>query len=149
MTYKEVTGDIFKDTTGHEAYMQCIGADFAMNKGIAEQFNERFDTRNLLIKRHHNNLAMTWDKEPEGFCIVEPRHKVYCLVINRDCWDKPGYNNMRKALRSAAKECIADGVSELRIPRVSYGFDQLEWENISQIIQKEFEHTLIDITVYF
>ena len=48
MTYKEEVRDLFSVPDDYY-FVQCISADFGMGKGIAVEFNKRFDTKNKLI----------------------------------------------------------------------------------------------------
>ena len=47
MKYIEEYRDLFS-VPDDVYFVQCISADFAMGKGIAVQFNQRFDTKNKI-----------------------------------------------------------------------------------------------------
>ena len=50
MIYKEEVRDLFSVPDDYY-FAQCISADFTMGKGIAVEFNKRFDMKNKLRKK--------------------------------------------------------------------------------------------------
>ena len=51
MNYEEKRKDLF--SVSNEYYLaHCISADFALGKGIAVEFNKRFDMRNRLLNKY-------------------------------------------------------------------------------------------------
>ncbi len=153
MMYKEETRDLFSINEESECrpfcYVQCISADFAMGKGIAAEFNRRFNTKTALICEKGKNVLDKWDDmkpDERGMCLKT--YNTFNLVIKRNYWDKPTYKTMQNALYSL-KEKLKEypDIKMLAMPLIGCGLDRLKWEKVSEIIQDTFFDTDIEIIV--
>lgn len=146
MIYNEVDKDLF--SVPEEYYFaQCISADYAMGKGIAKQFNERFQTKRKLCDKHGNGVFF-WDNTPlthRGYCIKVDR--VFCLVTKRNYYDKPTLLTIRNALLSMKELTCNFHISQIAIPRIGCGLDRLQWKDVSGIIIDVFRYTNVEILV--
>ena len=141
----EVNGDLF--SVSDEYYLaHCISADFGMGKGIAVEFNKRFDMKKILVKKYIS-FVKTWDsKLPKGYCILEGR--VFNLITKRNYWNKPTYDSVQEALIVMKKICDMNNIKKIAMPKIASGLDGLDWELVKQIVDKTFEDTDIEILVY-
>lgn len=128
-------------------YCQCISADFAMGKGIAVQFNKKYDVKNVL-KKAHGDRIQAWDlsgNPDHGECIVcEP---VMNLVTKRNYWDKPGLANLRNALMAMRTACSDLMVKRLAMPKIGCGLDRLDWPDVEKLILEIFGDMDMEIVV--
>lgn len=62
MEYKEEKKDLF-DVSDDYFLAHCISADFGMGKGIAVEFNKRFNLKNELMREYNKNAIFLWDKK--------------------------------------------------------------------------------------
>ena len=66
MVYREEIGDLF--LMPEKYYLaHCISVDFALGKGIAVEFNKRFEMKNKLLQKYSKYL----EEYDRGDCILE------------------------------------------------------------------------------
>lgn len=126
---------------------QCISADFGMGKGIAVEFNKRFDMKNKLKKKYGSRIS-EWDKNPvsaKGECILEG--KVFNLITKREYFNKPVYAELTSALIDMRDIAEKEGISKIAMPRIGCGLDRLNWIRVEYLIKKIFEKTDVEILV--
>ena len=140
MTCGEENRDLF--SVPEEYHLaHCISADFALGKGIALQFNQRFDLKRRLRENHPGYL----ERFPGGDCILEGR--VLNLVTKRRYFHKPTIDTMRAALEQMRAICGEAGILHLAMPMIGAGLDRLLWEEVSAQIKSVFRETDVDILV--
>lgn len=144
MTYREECRDLF--TVGAEYYLvQCISADFAMGKGIAVEFNKRYNMKQNLKVKYPYYLE-SW-QIGYGDCILEG--KVLNLVTKERYYQKPTYGTITKAINKMAIICREKGIKAIAMPLIGCGLDKLEWSRVSEIIKGAFKEMEIDIVVCY
>ena len=151
MIYKEEKRDLFSvDKTYYLAH--CISADFGMGKGIAVEFNRRFNTKNKLFEMFAGDVTHAWDKngengEPQGVCFKVDR--VLNLITKRNYWMKPTYKTFKEAIISM-KEIVSDyHINKIAMPIIGCGLDKLEWSKVSEIIKNVFNDMDIEILICY
>lgn len=144
MIYKEEIKDLF--SVSNEYYLvQCISADFAMGKGIAVEFNKRFNTKNLL-KAHYPRYFLDWDSRGRsGDCILEG--KVFNLITKKYYYNKPTLYSISFALKTMKDICEEENINKIAMPLIGCGLDKLSWDKVSKIIKVIFKYTDIEILV--
>lgn len=144
MRYQEIVQDLF--SVPEEYYFaQCISADFAMGKGIALEFNKHFQIKKHL-KQTYPNYLQTWKEQHLQYdCILE--NKVFNLITKQHWRSKPTYQTLQGALRQMKAICLEKKILKLAMPLIGCGLDGLEWEQVSEMIQKIFSDTQIDILI--
>lgn len=144
MTYREEAGDLFAVPEDY-CLAHCISADFAMGKGIAVEFNRRFDMKNKL-KAHYPDYLDQWQREKKrSGCILAGR--VFNLITKERYFQKPTYETLRGALECMKALCVQKGVRRAAMPVIGCGLDRLAWEQVSAVIQDVFSDTGIEILV--
>lgn len=148
MIYKEENRDLF--TVPDDYYLaQCISADFAMGKGIAMEFNRRFDLKRKL-KAKYPDFVDEWDYHDDlttanGFCKLEGR--VFNLITKRNYWQKPTYRTLRAALSQMHDIAVNNKISKIAMPVIGCGLDKLRWDIVSEMIKKEYVDTDVEILI--
>ena len=138
MTYREVYGDLFNvDKKYYLAH--CISADFALGKGIAVEFNKRYDMK----KKLHNQFIVNDDCWPTCYMI----DNVFNLVTKEKYWHKPTYQTLRGALVDMRKHIERYDIKYVAMPMIGSGLDRLEWLKVSEIIKDVFKNTDVEILV--
>lgn len=145
MIYKEEVRDLFSVPDDYY-FVQCISGDFAMGKGIAVEFNKRFDTKNQLQKNYaslfrRNNWSIIKSME----CLLEGR--VFNLVTKFRYYEKPTYQSMTDSLKRMKVICEARNIHKIAMPTIGCGLDRLQWDKVSEIIKEVFEDSDIEILV--
>lgn len=152
MEYREQYGNLFTASTKC-LLAHCIGADFALGAGIANEFRSRFNVRRELLatgKQSH------W--EGHGYCILtgsfdekaggKARWIVGNLVTKQRSYGKPTYESLREALEEFRNCAVSMEYREIAMPKIGCGLDGLEWSKVSKMIQDVFKDTNLTITVY-
>ena len=140
MTYKEEVRDLF--TVPNEYYLaHCISADFALGKGIAVEFNKRFDMKRKLQSKYPDYLNNWY----QGDCVLEGR--VLNLVTKEKYFHKPTYDSLKNALIYCRLLCLDNFIDKLAMPVIGCGLDRLQWDKVSEIIKEVFNDTPIEILV--
>lgn len=136
MNLTEVQGDIFL-APYDSRFVQCISADYVMGKGIATQFNERFNTKQRILERY----------EPEeifrsGYCVFDGLI-TYCLVTKGKYYQKPTYKSLEEALiylRDNWLSQLTDNEIVISSPKIGCGLDQLNWNKVKDLIINTFAY---------
>jgi O-acetyl-ADP-ribose deacetylase (regulator of RNase III) len=137
MVYYEIHGDLFEVDSKY--YLcHCISADFALGKGIAVEFNKRFNMRNKL----HNQYLVNSDYP---VCLMVDN--VFNLVTKEKYWHKPTYNTLRRALVDMRNHIERYEIKYLAMPTIGSGLDRLDWIRVSEMIKEVFCNTDIEILV--
>jgi len=127
-------------SVGEEYYLaHCISADFGMSKGIAVEFNNRFDMKNKLT----NKYGFEWDGN--GYCILED--KVFNLITKPNYWLKPDYDTLKQALVSMKEISLSKGINQIAMPMIGCGLDRLSKTGVLHKIAEVFNDTSIDILI--
>lgn len=144
MNYTEVNGDLFD--FADKAYLaHCISADFALGKGIAVEFRNRYNMQQELFKRYPNYLNNYIAYKVKGQCL--PVGTIMNLVTKERYWNKPTYKSLREALGSLHDLAIKYNMQTIAMPLIGCGLDRLEWPKVSRIIQDIFSDTECNIIV--
>lgn len=144
MTYTEREGDLF-DYGGERCLVHCISADFALGKGIAAEFQRRFQTKDRLRERYKDYLSRYREEKLLGDCL--PVDGVMNLVTKERYWGKPTYQSMEAALQALKRLCRQEGIEGLAMPCIGCGLDRLAWGKVSAMIREVFSDTACDILV--
>ena len=78
---------------------------------------------------------------------MNDRH-VFYLVTKERYFNKPTMESLEASLRRMRDLCTQHHVRRLAMPRIGCGLDQLEWNQVSQLIQQIFKDDDIEITIY-
>lgn len=149
MTYKEEIKDLF--SVSEDYYLaHCISADFGMGKGIAVEFNKRFDMKHKLMNMFAGNVTRAWDYngregEAQGACFKVGR--VLNLVTKRNCWQKPTYETLEQALFSMRDTILRRQIKKIAMPVIGCGLDRLEWSKVSKLLEDVLGDLDIEILV--
>ena len=134
-----VQGNLF-DAPQNSVFVQCISADFAMGKGIAVEFNKRFNVKRKITAAYPCN---NWNCH--GYCL--PCGNTMELVTKEHYWGKPTPRTLRESLVDL-KNKLSPEQTFLVMPKIGCGLDRLEWTEVEKMIREVFSDTCVQITVY-
>lgn len=140
MILKEEKRDLFSVTNDYY-FAHCISSDLGMGKGIAVEFNNRFNMKNKLLQKYTYNWCGV------GYCIREGR--VLNLITKDRYWNKPTYKTIEDSILRMKQEMILSGIKKIAIPKIGCGLDILEWINVKKIIMNIFEDMDVEILVCY
>lgn len=135
----EVKGNLF-DADESFSLVHCVSKDFAMGKGIALEFKNRFG-RVEELKRQNARIGGM------AYIPVGRRYIVY-LVTKEKYFHKPTYESLRSSLINLKDFCLANRIPDLAMPKIGCGLDQLHWENVLPLIQEIFSPAPTRIAIY-
>lgn len=147
MIYREEIRDLF--SIPNDYYLaHCISADFALGKGIAVEFDKRFNMKQKLkdqfndfVDEYKNNYKY----ELYGECILIDR--VLNLVTKERYYHKPTYKSIKQALEMMQIVCVVNNIHKVAMPKIGCGLDKLKWDKVSEIVKDVFKDTDIEILV--
>ncbi|MDE6036180.1 MAG: macro domain-containing protein [Ruminococcus sp.] len=133
MTYHEEIRDLF--SVPEDYYLvHCVSADFVLGKGIALEFNKRFD-----MKKKLRNSGQS------GNCILIDR--VFNLVTKKTWRNKPTMDSVIESLYGLKKQVTEKNIRKIAMPHIACGLDGLDWETVSEQVRNIFSDTDIEIMV--
>lgn len=144
MVYREEAMDLF-DVSDDYFLAHCISADFALGRGIAVEFNKRFNMKNSLLRQYPWYLKNYINGRVGGDCLRIGR--VLNLVTKEYCYQKPTLGTMWAALRKMKEVCLQDNIRKVAMPMIGSGLDRLKWYDVSATIKDMFRDTDIEILV--
>lgn len=144
LLYREEIKDLFT-TTNDYYFAHCISADFAMGKGIAIEFNKRFNMKNKLKSKYPDFLEYYKNNSLSGTCILEDR--VFNLITKERYFHKPTYESMQESLNIMKSLCIKNNIKKVAMPTIGCGLDRLNWDTVSSMLIDIFKDTNIEILV--
>jgi O-acetyl-ADP-ribose deacetylase (regulator of RNase III) len=89
-----------------------------------------------------------WIGVGEVAILLDSSRSIFYLVTKQRYFHKPTYDTLRDTLKELCHLCTTHAITELAMPRIGCGLDQLQWQKVKEMIIQEFQHTPIQITVY-
>jgi len=132
-------GDLFQ-VNENVSLAHCVSTDMEMSKGIAVEFKKRFSRVDELLS-HHPRIG-------KCYYLFEKQRIIFYLVTKPKYYHKPSYRSLEESLRNLRDLCERFNISELAMPKIGCGLDQLDWGITSRIIDQVFENSSIKLTVY-
>lgn len=139
----ETPGNLF-DYENDYALAHCISADFALKTGIAKAFQDRYSTRDELMRLFPHRQ---WTGK--GYCLLTNNEKVFNLVVKGAYFEKPSLITVKAALAHMKEIAEEKGIWKIAMPRIGYGYDGLEWQDIKDEIMDMFAGTDFDIRIVY
>lgn len=139
MNYQEVKKDLF---TVDDSYSlaHCISQDYAMGKGIAKAFQDRFPLMKKALEKKRTAIG--------HIATYQDGDRFILNIVTKECyWHKPTRQSFDYSIRSLKHVCEVKGIKRLAIPLIGAGLDRLKWEDNRAVIQEIFADTDIDILV--
>jgi O-acetyl-ADP-ribose deacetylase (regulator of RNase III) len=89
------------------------------------------------------------DVQIGGCAYLNPKDRyVFYLVTKERYFHKPTMSSLESSLRAMRELCIEKNVRRLAMPRIGCGLDKLDWDKVSELIQRVFHNDDIEITIY-
>lgn len=137
MNYIEEQGDLFT-VPKHYYLAHCISSDAAMGRGIAVEFNKRYDMKRKVLR--HPEMTRKYPT-----CILEGR--VFNLITKGKYHEKPTYETLHHSL--LVMKAIAEDrdIKNIAMPAIGAGLDKLEWNKVRVMVENIFEDSNINILI--
>ena len=131
-------GDLLKAQT---SLAHCVGADLKMFAGIAKLFKQKFGRIDELEKMNCKvgQVAVLKDKG----------RYIYNLITKRRYNDLPTYDTLKESLVEMKEHMEANDVTEVSLPKIGCGRNQLRWDEVRKIIKDVFQDTNIRVNILY
>ena len=139
MIYNEIKKNIFTMPDNY-TFVHCISADAEMSKGIAVEFNKRFD---LVMTKQLAKLGYLY----VGDATLDAHSRVISLVTKVKYSDKPTYATLQASLNEMLEIVSSHSLKHIAMPRIGCGLDRLSWGKVREMILNTFDKLDIEITV--
>jgi len=130
-------GDLMASTN---SMAHCVSQDLKMGKGIAVLFKKKFG--------QVDELKTQCKIVGEVAVLQSGSQFIYYLITKKNYWDKPTYAKLHSTLICMHDHMVANGVSEISMPRIGCGLDRLKWDLVLKTLFTVFRKTNITITVH-
>jgi O-acetyl-ADP-ribose deacetylase (regulator of RNase III) len=138
MPVEYVSGDLFADRFGAEAFGHGCNCAGSMGAGIAVGFKERYPA---MFEEYRRRCKA---KPPEftlgGVFLWQEEGKP--AVFNLGTQPRPGrgatYEAVEAALRAMREAADAGGIRSIAVPRIAAGYGGLSWKKVRAVIDRVF-----------
>ena len=139
MPIEFVSGDLFANAHGVEAFAHGCNCQGSMGAGVAKGFRERYPTMyeqfrsRCKAEPRQFNLGDAWLWKEEG------KTSVFNLGTQEKFWHaRASYEAVEQALTAMRDLADAEGIADIAIPRIGVGYGGLSWKKIRVIVERVF-----------
>ena len=137
----ETYGDIFAQCPPHIPLVHCVSLDMKMSKGIAKVFKHKFGNVSFLKTQVHS-VGQVATLNFEG-------RFIFYMATKRHFFGKPTYASLAKSLLTLKASMERLGLTQLAMPRISTGLDNLQWPIVKELVTEIFFDSNITIYVFY
>lgn len=141
---RQVRMDLF-DVPEDYYLAHCISSDFALGRGIAVEFCNRFATKQKLLQNFPEYHDKFINSQSLGGCLIVDR--VINLITKEYYYNKPTLASMRSSLEECKKICLEREITKIAMPTIGCGLDRLNWDDVYEIICNVFVDSGIEILI--
>ena len=137
----ETYGDIFAQCPPHIPLVHCVSLDLKMSKGIASVFKRKFGNVPFLKAQVHS-VGQVATLNYEG-------RFIFYMATKRHFFCKPTYVSLAKSLLTLKVSMERLGLTQLAMPRISTGLDNLQWPIVKELVTESFFDSNVTIYVFY
>ena len=139
MPIEFVSGDLFANAHGVEAFAHGCNCQGSMGAGVAKGFRERypemyeqFRSRCKADPRQFN-LGDAWLWKEEG------KTSVFNLGTQEKFWHaRASYEAVEESMTAMRELADAEGIASIAMPRIGVGYGGLSWKKVRIIVERVF-----------
>jgi len=134
-----IKGDLFS-CPQHIHLAHCISFDAKMSRGIAVDFQHRFDLRQEILNTHRQigGVVAVWR---DTRFIVQ-------LITKFRCFHKPSPQTLYASLIALRNFMEHNNITEIAMPEIAAGLDKIPLSVSIDFIYKVFQNTPVNIYMY-
>ena len=125
----------------HIPLVHCVSLDLKMSKGIASVFKHKFGNVPFLKAQVHS-VGQVATLNFEG-------RFIFYMATKRHFFGKPTYVSLAKSLLTLKASMERLGLTQLAMPRISTGLDNLQWPIVKQLVVESFFDSNVTIYVFY
>ncbi len=144
-----VSGNLFANAHGVEAFAHGCNCQGSMGAGIAKGFRERYPEMyeqyraRCKTEPRQFNLGDTW------LWKAEEQPSVFNLGTQERYWHaRASYEAIEQALVKMRELADAEGIRSIAIPRIGVGYGGLSWKKVRAIVERVFADWSGRLVVY-
>ncbi len=148
MPIRCVSGDIFLNEYGVQAFAHGCNCKGVMGAGIAVRFKRDYPDM-------FNQYRQRCRAKPRQFNIGDAflwKEKNKPFVFNLATQESPGrhatYQAVEKSLTNMMRQADDEGITSIAIPRIGSGYGGLQWKKVREIIDDVFDNWTGNLFVY-
>jgi O-acetyl-ADP-ribose deacetylase (regulator of RNase III) len=149
MPIKYVSGDLFVNSFGAEAYAHGCNCQGSMGAGIAKGFREHYPDMYKEYRRRCKSKPRQFNL---GDCFLwkaDDKPWVFNLGTQEHYWRcRASYEAIEKALRVMKQQVEQEGIRSIAMPRIGAGYGGLSWIKVRSVIERIFDDWSGTIYVY-
>lgn len=139
MPIRYVSGDLFANEHGAQAFAHGCNCRGSMGAGIAVGFRERHPAMYDEYRRRCKAVPREFNPGEVFFWRAEGRPAVFNLATQEDYWrSRATYEAVEQALTAMRAIANAEGVTSIAIPRIGTGYGGLSWKKLRPIVERVF-----------
>ncbi len=139
MPIEFVSGDLFANAHGVQAFAHGCNCQGSMGAGVAKGFRERnpemFEQYRERCKADPRqfNLGDAWFWKADGL------PSVFNLGTQERFWHaRASYEAVEQALLTMRELAASEGITSIAIPRIGVGYGGLSWKKVRVIVERVF-----------
>jgi O-acetyl-ADP-ribose deacetylase (regulator of RNase III) len=149
MSIQFVSGDLFDNIHGVEAFAHGCNCQGSMGAGVAKAFRGRYPEmfeeyrRRCKAERRQFNLGDSW------LWKADDQPWVFNLGTQEGYWrSRASYEAIETALRRMREQADAADISSIAMPRIGVGYSGLSWKKVRAIVERVFRDWPGTLVVY-
>ena len=139
MPVEYVSGDLFANRFGAEAFAHGCNCQGSMGAGIAVGFRQRYPEMFAEYRRRCKAEPREFNLGDAFLWKCDDRPSVFNLGTQEHYWhDRATYEAIEASLRQMREQADAEGIRSIAMPRVGAGHGGLSWKKVKAVIEKVF-----------
>lgn len=149
MVIEYVSGNLFANRVGAEAFAHGCNLQGSMGAGIAKGFRERYPEMYGEYRRRCIADPRRFNLGDSFFWRAIDKPSVFNLGTQERYWRcRASYEAIKTALKNMRGQADEMGIRTIAIPRVGTAFGGLSWKKVRAIIEEVFADWLGTLYVY-
>lgn len=139
MPLEFVSGDLFANVHGVEAFAHGCNCQGSMGAGVAKGFRERYPEMYEQYRSRCKADPRQFDLGDAWLWKEEGKTSVFNLGTQEKFWHaRASYEAVEQSLTSMRDLADAEGITRIAIPRIGVGYGGLSWKKVRVIVERVF-----------
>lgn len=122
--------------------LHCVSLDFKFTKGIAEQIDQNFDSKEFLSQQKDKNKY--YRTQP----IWNNKYMLIHLITKKEHTSRTMLDNVKLALLELKNYLIQNKIFEIHLPEISNELDKVTFQEMEKLIKEIFFDTHIKFVIH-
>lgn len=146
MKINEQEGNLFELDKKY-ALAHCTSLDCVQHDNVSIELYKIFKNMRTSMLQSIKDSKL---QSPVVICCFDGKERiVFNLFTKKEYWWNPTYKALTECIKQMVRYCIEYNINYLAMPRLDCGEDELKWEKVKKIIEREFEGLDIEIEIRY